>query len=83
MNVDQPDTAYRPIACASYEQYELAILHRHRLHLVWGEDNATFDQVVTPLNLLTRAAQEFLVVRLANGETREVRLDRIRRAASV
>lgn len=79
MNTDRIETDYRPIACASYDQYEIAILRRRRLHLVWDEGNVTFDRIVTPLNLRTAAGEEFLVMRLADGDVREVRLDRVRR----
>jgi transcriptional antiterminator Rof (Rho-off) len=83
MNTDRIDTDYRPIACATYDQYELAILHRHRLHLVWHEGNVAHDRIVTPLNLRTAAGAEFLVVKLEDGEIRELRLDRIRRAETL
>lgn len=83
MNTDRIDTGYRPIACASYDQYEIAIMHRRRLHLIWDEGNVTYDRIVTPLNLRTTAGEEFLVMRLADGEDREVRLDRIRRVETL
>jgi len=75
---NEPD--YRPISCASYDQYEIAIMHRSRMHLVWNDGNVVYDQTVTPLNLHTRQGEEFLVLRLEDGETREVRLDHIRRS---
>ena len=31
---------YSPIACARYSEYEIAILHRQKLHLRWHEGNA-------------------------------------------
>jgi transcriptional antiterminator Rof (Rho-off) len=83
MNSDRIDTAYRPISCARYDQYEIAILHRRPMHLVWDEANVIYDRVVTPLNLRTAHGQEFLILRLDSGETHEVRLDRIRRAETL
>ena len=80
MNSDRIHTDYQPIACARYDQYEIAILHRQRLRLVWEEGNVIYDQVVMPVNLRTAHGEEFLVLRLAGGEIREIRLDRIRRA---
>jgi Rho-binding antiterminator len=80
MNSDRTRTDYQPIACARYDQYEIAILHRRQLRLVWKEGNVIYDQLVTPLNLRTAHGEEFLILRLASGETREIRLDRIRRA---
>lgn len=79
MNHDRIEPDYQPISCASYDQYEIAIMHRRRMRLVWHEDNVIYDRVVTPLNLRTADHQEFLILRLDNGETREVRLDHIRR----
>jgi Rho-binding antiterminator len=73
-------TDYRPIDCAAYSELELAILRRRRLRLVWQEGNVYFDREVTPLDLQTRAHEEFLVCRGQDGETFRVRLDCIRRA---
>ncbi len=80
MNSDQLDTDYKPISCASYDQYEIAILHGSKMHLTWQTDNVIYDQVVTPLNLRTALGAEYLTLRLASGETAEVRLDHIRRS---
>ena len=83
MNSDRIDNGYRPISCASYDQYEIAIMHRRRMHLVWDEDNVIYDRAVTPLDLRTTSGQEFLILRLEDGETREVRLDHIRRSETL
>lgn len=79
MNSHRNEPDYHPIPCASYDQYEIAIMHRSPMHLVWNDGNVVYDQTVTPLNLHTRQGEEFLVLRLEDGETREVRLDHIRR----
>lgn len=83
MNPEHHDPGYRSISCSRYEEYELAILQRRQLRLAWDEENVAYEQIVTPLDLRTAAGQEFLVLRLANGETRELRLDRIRHAETV
>lgn len=80
MNSKSPND-YRPISCANYDEYEIAIMHHARLHLTWQEDNVIYDQIVTPLNLHTRAGSEYLILRDTEGATREVRLDHIRRMA--
>jgi len=80
MNLPRNQSDYWPIPCASYDQYEIAILHRRRMHLVWEDGNVVYDQVVIPLNLRTTEGQEFLLLKQENGDTREVRLDHIRRA---
>jgi Rho-binding antiterminator len=79
MNSDRPDTGYKPISCASYDQYEIAIMHGSKMHLTWQANNVIYDQVVTPLNLRTGHGEEYLILRLASGETAEIRLDHIRR----
>lgn len=83
MNNDRIETDYQPIACANYDQYEIAILHAARLHLTWQTGNVIYDQVITPLNLRTAHGEEYLLLRLASGETTEVRLDRIRRSQTL
>lgn len=80
MNHDRIEGDYNPISCASYDQYEIAIMRRQKLRLSWQEDNVVFDQIVTPLNLRTAQGMEFLIMQTAKGETREVRLDHIRQA---
>lgn len=79
MNSNRIETDYQPISCASYDQYEIAIMHGSKLRLTWQSGNVTYDQVVTPLNLRTKQGEEFLILRLASGEIAEVRLDHIRR----
>lgn len=78
MHPDHPANDYRSISCASYDSYEIAILHHQRLRLVWREGNVVYDQVVTPLNLRTADGAEFLILRHADQTQREVRLDHIR-----
>jgi transcriptional antiterminator Rof (Rho-off) len=80
---DRTETDYKPISCANYDQYEIAIMHGSKLHLTWQTDNVVYDQVVTPLGLRTALGEEFLTLRLAGGETMEVRLDHIQRRQPV
>ena len=58
---------YSPIACARYSEYEIAILHRQKLHLRWHEGNVHYDQVVLPLDLKTINHEEFLICRDSAG----------------
>ncbi len=71
-------TDYRPIPCADYSAYELAILHGETLRLIWREANVIYDQEVVPLDLQTRRHEEFLIFRPMDNQVRRVRLDRIR-----
>lgn len=70
---------YKPISCGNYDRFEVAIMHREKLHLVWQDDNVYYDRVVMPLNLETRSGEEFLLVRTQEGEVQTIRLDRIRK----
>jgi Rho-binding antiterminator len=74
-----PTSDYRPIPCARYSEYELAILHRQKLRLRWREGNVIHEEIVVPLDLRTREHQEFLICRSQNGVELMLRLDHIRR----
>jgi len=77
METRQTPPPYRPIACASYEHYEMAILRRKRLRMTYHDDNDLREELVTPLDLQTTHGQEFLIVRHAGGDTARIRLDHI------
>lgn len=74
---------YAPIACARHSEYELAIMHRQKLHLRWREDNVHYDKVILPLDLKTANHEEFLICRDATDKTLTIRLDRIHRMVPV
>lgn len=74
----EPDSPYRPIACDLYSEFEVAIMHRQRMHLRWVEGNVIHDQTVTPVDLQTRQHAEFLVCRVGGAAPFAVRLDHIR-----
>lgn len=69
--------AYTPIACERYSEYEVAILHRQKLHLRWHQDNVVHDKTVLPLDLYTAQHEEFLLCRDDAGMQHTIRLDRI------
>jgi transcriptional antiterminator Rof (Rho-off) len=75
---DDPDN-YQGISCADYSQYELWIMHRQPLTLAW-QDQFGHEHIASllPVDLRTRQHEEFLVARLPEGDTVEIRLDRIR-----
>ncbi len=83
MGSGRTETSYKPISCANYDLYEIAILHASKMHLTWQTGNIIHDQVVTPLNLRTERGEEYLILRLASGETMEIRLDHIRRSQTL
>lgn len=71
-------TDYRPIACALYSQYEVAVLHRTPLRLRWRDPvGVVHVEVLMPEDLETRNGEEFLLARTPAGEPRRVRLDRL------
>ena len=79
--IEEP--AYRPISCDTYSRLELAILQRQRLRLTWRAGNVCFTLKVVPLDLETRAGEEFLHCRLPDGALARVRLDHIARVGPV
>lgn len=76
MNKDE--NQYRPISCALYSKFELAIMHRQQIKLVWQEQDQTRIATVKPLDLKTRKHQEFLIAEDHQGQTLRIRLDYIR-----
>lgn len=77
-DAQEKGAGYVPISCEIYSEYELAILRRQRLRLVWREDNILYESVVVPLDLQTQDHQEYLIGRSETGEAIKIRLDRIR-----
>ena len=71
-------TDYTPIDCGRHSEFELAIMHRDSLNLVWRDaDGATHTKVVIATKLLTRNSEEFMRVSDTSGIKCEIRLDRI------
>jgi Rho-binding antiterminator len=77
---EEGGSRYEPIPCAVYSTYELAILRRRDLRLLWREGSVYYRLPVTPLDLETRAGEEFLHCRLPSGSRARLRLDYILRA---
>lgn len=71
-------TDYIPIPCSQYDRYEVAIMHRRRLRLIWHADNVVYRRTVEPIDLRTRDSEEFLICRKGD-ETFSIRLDQIRK----
>jgi len=66
---------YVPIACASHERLEFAVLKQRRLHLVCQEVGARDEFDVMPLDVYTRDGAEWLRASKDNGEEVILRLD--------
>ncbi len=72
-------TPYHPIPCADYSRYECAIVQHQQLRLAW-QDKRNLLQLhkVRPVDLLTRASEEFIIVLDEENHRHQVRLDYIR-----
>jgi Rho-binding antiterminator len=72
------DDSYKPISCALYDNYEIAIMHGEQLQLVWVDDAHRHNiSVVKPIDLKTRQGAEFLIAITDDGKTLQLRLDHI------
>jgi len=72
---------YRPISCANYDQFEIAILHEQCLRITWHDEQAMVHvEVLRPCDLQTRGGGEYLLADTLSGQRIELRLDKIVRA---
>jgi Rho-binding antiterminator len=77
-------TDYTPIDCASYSEYEAAIVQQRRLRLSWRQpDGQLRIEVVRPIDLETRHREEFLRAETRDRNTVELRLDQIIKAEAL
>jgi Rho-binding antiterminator len=77
-------TDYTPIDCASYSEYEAAIVQHLRLRLSWRQpDGQLRIEVIRPIDLQTRHQEEFLLVETRDRNTVELRLDQIIKAEAL
>ena len=77
-------TDYTPIDCASYSEYEAAIVQHRRLRLSWRQpDGQLRIEVVRPIDLETRHQEEFLRAETRDRNTVELRLDQIIKAEAL
>lgn len=81
-----PEQPYKPIACADYDIYEIAIMQHKMLILKWHDQSMNVcHRQVKPVALQIRDGAEYLLFDMAKAEQTEteqqaVRLDRIIRA---
>jgi Rho-binding antiterminator len=72
---------YTPIPCAIYNRYEVAILNGQSLRVVWrSARNIDRLEKLTPVDLRTRSGAEYMIARNHIGQSRVMRLDRIKNA---
>jgi Rho-binding antiterminator len=77
-------TDYTPIDCASYSEYEAAIVQHLRLRLSWRQpDGQLRIEVIRPIDLQTRHQEEFLLFETRDRNTVELRLEQIIKAEAL
>ncbi len=75
---------YKPISCTLYNFYEVTILDRKSLRIVWKSTRG-LDRIETlrPVDLRTRNHAEYMIARNQIGQCRVLRLDRIKHATTI
>lgn len=75
---------YQPVTCELHSQYEVWIMHKTLLDLIWldFEKGKTIMQVM-PVDIKTHQHEEFLQVQGPQSEPISIRLDRIVSATPV
>ncbi len=72
------DDTYKPIPCAIYDTYEVAIIHEELLRIVWkDESNQHNINILKPLDLKTHQGTEYLIAKTDDNKTLQLRLDHI------
>lgn len=72
---------YKLIACALHEHYQLAVMKKVLLDLVWDDKSGGERRDrVQPKDVYTHEKAEYLLVDVENIGEIEIRLDRIREA---
>jgi Rho-binding antiterminator len=75
---------YTPIPCSIYNHYETSILNRRKLRIVWhGSRDIDRVETLTPSDLRTRSGAEYMIAKNQIGQSRVIRLDRIRSAEPI
>jgi transcriptional antiterminator Rof (Rho-off) len=71
-------TDYRPVDCDTHSRYEEAVLLRRRLRLKWRTSNGEVrEELVRPVDVITKKGEEFLLAHTTDGEELMLRLDHI------
>jgi len=75
---------YKPIDCGLHSEYELAIIHQQTLRVTWQEEKDILHcEILAPVDLMTKAGEEFMVVENSMGTRCQIRLDLILHAVAV
>ncbi len=69
---------YKPIPCDLHSQYELAIMHKDKLELIYKvNDLITQKHVFLPIDVQTKNKAEYLLVLDKENKNHSIRLDHI------
>lgn len=76
--MDSNNDTYKPVSCDLHSQYELAIMHKSKLHLTYqSENHSSVSNIVTPTDVQTKNKAEYLIAVTSRGENLCIRLDHI------
>ncbi|MGD8925537.1 MAG: transcriptional antiterminator, Rof [Thioalkalispiraceae bacterium] len=76
--MNEQNDRYIPVDCGLHSEYELAIMHRVMLQLVWTDaHDIKQQQSLIPVDLKTIDKKEYLIARTVAGENVNIRLDKI------
>ena len=69
---------YQPVSCALHSEYELAIIKKNYLELVYLDNKQNQHTIrVLPVDIETSQGAEFLITRSDAGKILRIRLDHI------
>ena len=78
------DRPYKPVSCGFHSEFELLIMHHSRVKLSWcDEQEVKHSAIVKPIDIQTRAGEEFLHVTDEKNRQLQIRLDRIQSYSEV
>lgn len=72
------DDPYKPVSCNLHSQYELAIMHKNKLHLTWSSHEQLITETnISPIDVQTKNKAEYLIAVTSKNEKLCIRLDHI------
>ena len=67
---------YQPVSCELHSQFELAIMHKNKLQIIYkAENNSTITDIITPLDVQTKNKAEYLIALSPANKNLTIRLD--------
>ncbi len=76
--MDSNEDTYKPVSCDLHSQYELAVMHKNKLHLSWLSDGELISESnILPLDVQTKNKAEYLIAVTSKNKNLYIRLDHI------